>query len=254
MSDYIDAALACGMAEFGVSDHAPAYFKPGDHPLPGTQMPLSEMPQYVREAAEQRESYKGRIDVKVGVEADFIEGQEGQLAALLASYPLDYALGSVHYSGGISVFSRTRWETECFADTYTEYYRLVQAAATCGLFDILSHLTAAESYGPPLPEELKDRLYSPVAATIASAGCIVEINTSGYRKMGGDEPFPNRDMLRCLIQAGVPLTYGSDCHKPEEVGFGHARVLRLLNELGVRTDSPQHVTVRRNPLLAYLTK
>jgi histidinol-phosphatase (PHP family) len=254
ISDYIDAAIACGMTEFGVSDHGPAYFRPGDHPLPGTQMARSEFPHYVREVIEQKAKYAGRIDVKVGVEADYIEGQEAELSDILHSHSFDYVLGSVHYARDISVFSRTRWETENAADTYAEYYRLVQAAAASGVFDILSHLTAVEAYGPALPDDLTGRLYPPVAEAIAASGCIVEVNTSGYRKLLGDEPFPNRRMLRCLIAAGVPLTFGSDCHKPEEVGYGRERVLLLLNELGVQTSEPRHVTVRRCSLLAYPTK
>ncbi|MES2462798.1 MAG: histidinol-phosphatase [Armatimonadota bacterium] len=254
ISDYIDAALACGMTEFGVSDHGPAYFRPGDHALPNTQMARSEIPHYVREAFDQKSKYAGQIDVKVGVEADFIAGQEAELADILLSHPFDYVLGSVHYALDISIFSRTRWETENAADTYAEYYRLVQAAAASGMFDILSHLTAVEAYGPPVPDDLADRLYPPVAEAAAASGCIVEVNTSGYRKMGEDEPFPNRRMLRYLIAAGVPLTFGSDCHKPEEVGFGRERVRLLLNELGVKTDEPQQVTVRRGSLLAFPTK
>jgi histidinol-phosphatase (PHP family) len=254
ISDYIDAAIACGMTEFGVSDHGPAYFKPGDHPMPGTQMASSELPHYVREAFELKKRYAGRIDVKVGTEADYIEGKESELADILNAHSFDYVLGSVHYALNISIFSRTRWETENAADTYAEYYRLVQAAAASGLFDILSHLTAVEAYGPPVPDDLANRLYPPVAEAVAASGCIVEVNTSGYRKMGEDEPFPNRRMLRCLIAAGVPLTFGSDCHKPEEVGFGRDRVLQLLNELGVQTDAPQHMTIRRGSLLAYPTK
>jgi histidinol-phosphatase (PHP family) len=253
ISDYIDAAIAIGLSEFGVSDHGPAYFLPGDHALPGTQMARSEVPHYVREALEQKAAYAGRIEVKVGVEADFIEGQEAILAEILESQPFDYALGSVHYVGTSSIFNKKRWAAENAEETYTEYYRLVRAAAASGLFDILSHLTAIESYGPPVPDELAERLYPPVADAVAAGGCIVEINTSGYRKMGGDEPFPSRRMLRCLIKAGVPLTFGSDCHNPGEVGYGHERVLSLLRELGVRTDSPSRVTVRRSPLLAFPT-
>lgn len=254
ISDYIDAAVACGINEFGVSDHGPAYFQPGDHAFPGTQMARSEVPYYVREALEQKARYAGRIEVKVGVEADFIEGQEAELADILKSHPFDYVLGSVHYVRQINIFKKARWETEDAAETYAEYYRVVQLAAASGLFDILSHLTAVESYGPALPNDLAERLYPPVAEAVADSGCAVEINTSGYRKMGEDEPFPNRRMLRYLIAAGVPLTFGSDCHKPEEVGYGRERVLRLLNELGVRTGSPKRITVKRGEILAFPTK
>jgi histidinol phosphatase-like PHP family hydrolase len=57
-------------------------------------------------------------------------------------------------------------------------------------------------------------------------------------------------MLKILIERGVRLTFGSDCHKPEEVAFGSARVEALLGELGVKPDV-QLFTLRRCPLLSF---
>lgn len=251
MRDYIDAAIAKGMTEFGVSDHGPAYFLPGDHAQPGTQMAGSEFSRYVAEAKALQAEYAGRIAVKVGVEADFIEDRADDLREILHREPLDYALGSVHYVHGISVFNRPRWLEEDPEATYTEYYRLVQAAARCGLFDTLAHLTVIEVFGPPLSPELAARLYPPVADAIAEAGCLVEVNTSGYRKMGGDEPFPNRQMLRELIRRGVPITFGSDCHQIEQVGFAADRVCALLAEWGIQGGAQSFRTRRGQTLLAF---
>ena len=252
MADYLRAAYERGLTHFGVSDHGPAYWLEGDHALPGTQMALSEYPAYLREAYETRSRFANRIHLSVGVEADWIDGRGGDLARLLETEPLDYALGSVHYSLGRSIFSRERWATDAAEPIYRDYYRQVADAARSQLFDILSHLTAVEAYGPPIGE-LADELYPPVADAVAQSGCAVEVNTSGYRKMPeGDEPFPNRTMLRLLLARRVPLTFGSDCHKPEEVAFGSERVAALLTELWVDLAAgPQPVTIRRAPLLAY---
>ena len=263
MREYIEAALSLGLTYFGVSDHGPAYFLPGDHALPGTQMAQSELPNYVAEARRLQAEYEGKMNVRVGLEADFIEDEEFELGdVLLSSGPLDYVLGSVHYAFGVSIFNKGRWDKgEAPEEVYEEYYRLVSLAAQSGLFDILSHLTAVEAYGPPIGDDLVRLLYPPVADAVAASGCLVEINTSGYRKMppgsgrSGDEPFPNRQMLRLLVDRGVPLTFGSDSHQPEQVGFGRDRVLALLHELGVDvTRGPQPYTVRRGPLLAFATR
>ena len=255
MRDYIEQAIARGMRSFGVSDHGPAYWFDGvDHALPGTQMAISELPAYVREAHELKAEYAGKIDVRVGIEADFIEGKADQLAALLATQSFDYVLGSVHYAYGMrSVFDRSRWTDERPETVWRDYYRQVMLAARTGLFDTLSHLTVVEAYSPPLPDSLAAELYPPVADAVAESGCLVEINTSGYRKMRGEEPFPNRRMLRLLIERGVSLTFGADSHRPEEVGFNQTPVESLLQELGVDTREPISVTVRRGPLLAYRT-
>lgn len=255
MREYIEQAIALGMRSFGVSDHGPAYwFDSVNHALPGTQMAISELPAYAEEAHQLKAEYAGKIDVRVGVEADFIEGKEELLSALLASQSFDYVLGSVHYAHGMrSVFDRRRWTDERPETVWRDYYRQVILAAQTGLFDILSHLTVVEAYSPPLPDKLAAELYPPVADAVAESGCLVEINTSGYRKMGGTEPFPNRRMLRLLIERGVRITFGADSHRPGEVGYMQEEVDSLLKELGIDTSESIPVTVRRGPLLAYQT-
>lgn len=256
LNDYVEAALSLGMREVGLSDHNPAWFAEGDQPMPSIQMAKSELPNYVAEAQQLKERYAGRITVKLGIEADFFDGEEAErgLDAFLKSQPFDYVLGSVHFVRRAGIFDRSRWERENAEETYAEYYRLVALAAKSGRFDILSHLTAVEAYGPAVSGALAARLYTPVAEAAAAAGCVVEVNTSGYRKMGGDDPFPNRRMLRLLVDAGVPLTFGGDSHQPGEVGYARDRVLALLRDLGVRADEPEPITVRRQPLLAFRTR
>ena len=257
MRDYINAAVSLGLTEFGVSDHGPAYFLPGDHALPQTQMALSEVGAYVKEARQLQAEYADKIVVRVGIEADFIEDEEDELRRILSENgPFDYVLGSVQYAFGVSIFNKSRWEKgEAPEEVYEEYYRLVILAAQSGIFDILSHLTAVEAYGPPIGDDLARLLYPPVADAVAQSGCLVEINTSGYRKMQGDEPFPNRKMLRLLIERGVSLTFGGDSHHPPQVGGDANRVADLLRELGVDISrGPQAFVVHRGPLLAFATK
>jgi hypothetical protein len=67
---------------------------------------------------------------------------------------------------------------------------------------------------------LLEREYEKTAEALAETGVAIEINTSGLRK-GGPEPFPAGGLLRRCMAAGVPVTYGSDSHRPSEVG--HAR-------------------------------
>jgi histidinol-phosphatase (PHP family) len=248
---YVEAALACGLTQFGLSDHNPAWWSESEHPYPGTYMPKSEYPVYLAEARALQVEYAGRISLRVGVETDWIDRRQADLARFLESQPLDYALGSVHYCAGKSIFDRRRWATDDPETVFSSYYALVADAARSGLFDILSHLTAVEAYAPPQVRERAIKYYPSVADAVAESGCLVEINTSGYRKMGEDEPFPNRTMLRLLIERGVGLTFGSDCHIPEEVTFGQERVVDLLQELGIAA-SVQQKAILRCPL-AYFT-
>jgi histidinol-phosphatase (PHP family) len=260
MFDYIESARMQGATHFGVSDHGPAYWLWGDHAQPWIQMAYSELINYVDEAKKLQSKYAKKLSVAVGIEADYIERREDDLARMLDAHDFDYVLGSVHYCGAdqngglVSIFHKARWQHEDAEKTYADYYRLVILAAKSGMFDILSHITAIESYSPHLSEMLMASLYPPVADAIAESGCVVEINTSGYRKMEGDEPFPNRTMLKLLIERGVPLTFSSDCHHPEQVFYGRERVVSLLTELGVKIPiEPVFHTVKRKPIPVFPT-
>jgi histidinol-phosphatase (PHP family) len=255
IDDYVAAAHAAGLQWFGVSDHGPAWWFDADHALPRTQMAKSEFGNYLDQAREIAERWRSRINVLVGVEADWIDGRAGELTTVLDRPGIDYVLGSVHYSGGVNIFRKDRWDTDNAEEVFRDYYRQVADCARSGLFDILSHLTAVEAYAPLPSPSLADELYTPVADAIAESGCIVEINTSGYRKRPEiDEPFPNRRMLRLLIERGVPLTFGSDCHQPGEVGYASEAVRALLLELDIDPAVKDcEVAVRRNPLRAWRT-
>jgi histidinol-phosphatase (PHP family) len=238
LEDYVQQAIVLGLTHFGMSDHGPAYWLEGDHAQPGIQMAISELPNYVAEAIALKECYADRIALAVGIEADFIEGHEEKLAAWLAAHPFDYVLGSVHYALGHSVFNRRHWTAQRPERIFRDYYRQVILAAQSGLFDILSHLTVIDTYSPGIPEKLAAELYPQVAAAIAESGCIVELNTSCYRKQPfWDAPYPNLPMLTELIKCGVPLTFGSDCHAPSEIHFAQAKVEILLEGLDISLEA-----------------
>jgi histidinol-phosphatase (PHP family) len=244
LREYVEAALGQGLTHFGLSDHNPAWWSESEHPYPGTYMPKSAYAAYLAEARALQTEYAGQVSLRVGVETDWIDGRASDLARFLESHSLDYALGSVHYCAGKSIFDRRRWATDDPDTVFASYYGLVEDAARSGLFDILSHLTAVEAYAPPQVRKRAVEYYAAVADAVAEGGCLVEINTSGYRKMGEDEPFPNRTMLRLLLERGVGLTFGSDCHTPQEVAFGQERVLGLLTELGVGPLVQQKAVLR----------
>jgi len=65
------------------------------------------------------------------------------------------------------------------------------------------------------------------------AGCAIELNTAGLRK-DCREIYPGREILQLAFQNGVPITFGSDAHAPEEVGMNFAEAVRLARSAGYR--------------------
>ncbi len=231
LADYVAAALELGIATLGLSDHAPLLIGDPDDSAPGMHMPRSAFPGYLAEAAALRERMRGRIDVLVGVEADYLAGTEEAYRELLDDARIDYVLGSVHYFDGFHVYDRTRWLAVDDVDAiHVRYHRLVRAAATTGLFDVMAHIDAVKGRGHRSSREAEGE-WDETIRVLAGTGVAVEINTSGYRKCG--EPFPSWEVVERLHAAGVPLTYGSDAHDPSEILHGWRDVRSGLLARGV---------------------
>ncbi len=233
IEDYVKAAIARGLTEIGVSDHSPLYYMDGNDPIPGQAMAKDELDQYVEEVLALKARYAGQIAVRLGLESDYIEGMEAFYAGILAKYPFDYVIGSVHHVLDSHVYDHRRWSAKPDPmSVYAEYYRLVQQSARSGLFDILAHTTAILAYSPrPVPAEI-EALQDEVLNVVRETGVCIEVNTSGYRKMR-TEPFPSPRMIGKAVELGIPLTFSSDSHRPDEVAYAREQADALFVANGV---------------------
>jgi histidinol-phosphatase (PHP family) len=215
----------------GFSDHAPRFADARDHPLPGTQMARSQWDDYLAEATALRDAYAGRLDIRVGVEADYLPGTEAVYRAALARPELDYVIGSVHEVGTWHIY---KTETFALADPdafHAGYWQAQLASATSGLFDVIGHLDAVRAKVPAARDD-HGRAIEAVLDAIADVGVTVELNGSGVRRDG--ENYPRRDIVEGLVRRGVPLTFGSDSHARSHLGVGWREAVAVLHELGVR--------------------
>ncbi len=230
LTDVAEWALAAGVEVLGVSDHAPRFADPLDHPLPFTQMARSQWDGYLREAAAVREAYRGRLDVRVGAEVDWIPGTEAAVRAGLDRPELDYVIGSVHEVGTWNLFHPDTWDGATPDAFHSRYWTEVAAAASSGLFDVLGHLDLVRARVPAPSTQPRDAIEAALDA-IAEAGVAVEINGSGLRRDG--RPFPDAGLLAGLVRRGVPITYGSDAHAREHLGMAWDEAVASLAALGV---------------------
>lgn len=243
--EFVEAALVRGLGEIAVTDHVPLYFLPGDDPDPHLAMTRAELPGYVEEVLALKDEFAGRIDVLLGIEADYAEGHEKALAAILSAYEWDVVLGSVHYVAGGWIDapgSAARHEAEGSASLWGEYYRLLSKAAATGLFDVLTHFDLPKKFGHRRPEEARAAEEAAVAAA-AKAGVAIEVSSAGLRKPVG-EIYPGPGLLRSLVSAGVPLVLSSDAHAPAEVGWGLEKVVQAAREAGATGHASFHRRAR----------
>lgn len=234
--EFVERALELGLREIAFTDHIPLYFLPPERRDPKLAMREDEFDGYVAEVEALKREFEGRIAVRLGLEADYAEGREEELARWLSRADWDVVLGSVHWVGGGWIddpaTSPARFEREGVPALYAEYYRLLAEAAATGLFDVLTHFDLAKKHGHRPAEPLREAEERALGAARA-AGCAIEISSAGLRKPVA-EAYPEKRLLARAVSLGIPFTFSSDAHAPAEVGWGYVRTVAAAREAGVR--------------------
>lgn len=153
------------------------------------------------------------LPVKVGLEVDWAGERAAELGEVLAPYPWDFLLGSVHIVGDHAIDNGVGlglWAEQPEDVVWERYVEQLAAAARSGQFDVLSHPDLAKIYGV----RGSDHLYAELAAAVDDAGVALEISTAGLRKPVG-ELYPD---ARLLSLSSAPVTLASDAHEPPLVG------------------------------------
>jgi histidinol-phosphatase (PHP family) len=227
--EYAQKAISAGLVEIGFSDHAPFVHMVD----PRVTMSMDQLPEYYRMMESTRSRFHHELVIKSGIEADFIPGFESQTKKIINDYPYDYVIGSVHFIkdwGFDDPDQRLRWDQTDVNTVYHDYYALLRQAAQSGLFDIMAHVDLPKKFGHRPSENMRNEVLF-TADVFKEARVAIEINTAGLRKPV-NEMYPALEWLKIYASAGVPLTFGSDAHQPEDVGRDFDQARRLALEAG----------------------
>jgi len=171
-------------------------------------------------------------------------GTERYNRQLLARYPMDFVVGSIHYvtvddEPMVKVWELPRLAATSFLD---KYFAQLEALLESQLFDAVGH---ADTLLRALPEDVFLRRFEPLIAPLVRSGIAYELNASGLRKssldpmtgkeMTGRWSYPSRALLAILLENDVPMTIGSDAHDPHDAGAGIAELVAALRPLGLQS-------------------
>jgi len=227
--DYVAAALDGGLSGIGISDHMPL----AGHPDPALSMTPADLPDYVAEVLEVKRKHPGFV--LLGIEADYFPDRAGDVRAVLESQPFDYVIGSVHYLDGWGFDNPENLAGYAERDinaVYARYFELLGDAAATGLYTIIGHLDLVKKFGYR-PTSNMAQVLDTLLRRLARAGVIVEINTAGLRAPVA-EVYPSPAILAEVHAHGIPITFGSDAHAPQDVGWGFAVAAQLARRAGFR--------------------
>jgi histidinol-phosphatase (PHP family) len=220
---YAETARRRGVDEIGFSEHV-YYFRETrfawtlEYQLERCRQSLDRYCDAVLEAKQRG------LPVKLGLEVDWVPEHAERLVDVLASYPWDYLLGSVHWIDGVAVDQRPGlWERNTVEEVWALYSRELEAAARSGQFDVLSH--------PDLVKIFGDRVewnWQPVIDALD--GVALEVSTAGLHKPVG-ELYPDAGLLR----GAKRITLASDAHVADHVGRDLDRAVEHARAAGFDT-------------------
>ncbi len=228
--EYALVAIEKNLAEIGFSDHNPmaGYFD-------DWRMADDEFPQYLDLISQSQNKFSDDIDICLGLECDFLPGQEAWIEKLTQRADFDYLIGSVHYlEPGWAVDDpdpkwASRWQGS-IESIWHQYWTLYRQCAASGLFDFLAHPDLVKKFGHRPGGDLQ-RFYEPTIEVIAANNIAIEVSTAGLRKPCA-EMYPSQDFLKLANQAGIPIVISSDAHRPEEVGADFGNAIKMAQTAG----------------------
>ena len=227
---FLNQAIATGLAEYGISDHAPQAPEPFDE----WRMLEAELPDYFAWIETARNYADGRIQVRSGLECDWLPNCEDWIAHLDSLYDWDYLIGSIHYLGDRWDFDNPkwlgRWAEIDVEEVWTRYWEEYATMARSGLFDFLGHPDLIKKFAYRPDGDLR-RFYEPVIEAIIDGDVAIELNTAGFHKPCAEQ-YPSAEFLQLAAQAKIPITLSSDAHHPSEVARDFDTGHLLLKETG----------------------
>lgn len=242
LSLYLDRAVEQGFSRYSVTEHPPLpdRWVDDDVLMAELAMDQSELPAYVEYVLEHKQRYEGKLDVRLGLELDYLDGATSFTRDFLAPYlsQLEDLIVSVHYlpgKGGMRCidYKPSDFETNLLSHYGTmeqvvdEYYnhveRAIQFAAGLPCDKRIGHINLIEKFRlalPPIDEaQIRDRLER-ILPMLVKTGVGLDINTAGLRVATCGQVYVPDWFMQQAIEAGVPCVYGSDSHKSEHVSYG----------------------------------
>lgn len=232
MEEYVEAAIQRGLAALVFLEHLETDIRY----QPSSWLEDADFAYYFEEGERLKRRYRGRIDIRLGMEVGVNATALPRIRERLARYPVERVGLSCHFyshdGSHLNLLSRRRQSldllAEIGADTVVDAYfdTLIKAVALLDC-DVLCHLDAVLRHLPGIRfNTFHRRQILALLDGMRARGVALEINTSGFDYRGS--AFPAPWIVTEAMQRGIPLQAGSDAHQPAEVGRHFERLADYL--------------------------
>ena len=176
------------------------------------------------------------LPVKVGLEVDYYRGQMDEVAELLAQYPIDVLIGSVHwldtwqFDDYENPVHRHEWDVRDVGQAWSDYAQRIGELASTKSVDVLAHPDLIKVAG--FISSDPGQFWEQMSGAAKSADVSIECSSAGWKKPVAEQ-YPAQGFLDHLVGAGLTFTTASDAHGLERVGERAGDLAELLEARGV---------------------
>lgn len=243
LREYLKKAVDLGFDRYSVTEHPPLpkdWIK-DEELMRELAMPDWQLPEYVNYVKQCQEDFSPDLDVALGLELDYLPGQEGFTLDLVNQWQddLDDVVVSVHFLPGVAGMRCVDLSPEDFRagllayygsmdKVVDEYFNHVEAAiefaAHLPMRKRIGHINLIEKFRlvlPAIDEMQMTRRLRRLLPKLLTSGVSVDVNTAGLRKTTCHKAYVPVWFIEECVELGIECVYGSDAHHPDDVGAGY---------------------------------
>ncbi len=230
------SAIASGVSVLALTDHFDVW------EIPTHKGSTYDAATAYGEVCKAKKRYADKLQVLYGIELGEPVEFADEARALLAEYPFEFVIGSLHQIPNAHDFYFSWGESnptseQMFAD-FSDYLDALAEVAEFPNIHTLAHITYPLRYAAKVGKIFAIDRFLPafdrVFRTLIRRGVALEINTSGLRQTIG-KTMPDENLLRRYYDmGGRRITIGSDAHRPDDIGAGIAETISVLRDIGFR--------------------
>lgn len=240
---YVEKAIKYNFTDITFTEHAPLPHHFQD-PTPDKDsgMDPNHLLAYFNELTMLKKQYANKINIRIGLEVDYIVDYEQQTKEFLNDYGhyLDDAILSVHFLQYDNEYTCIDFSPEVFLafcnkvgsieQVYELYYKTVQASITADLGPFkpkrIGHPTLIHKFQLSHKQKIDDReQVKKLLHQIKDAGYELDANSAGLSKSFCLEPYPPFEMIQYAQQIALPAVFGSDAHCVDDLHQHHEKII-----------------------------
>jgi histidinol-phosphatase (PHP family) len=224
--EYVELAIARGLQIFGFSDHTPQYF-PGDYYTHMRMWPY-QLIDYCATVRQLQREYRDRIQIPLGLEAEFYPAIWGELLPRLQDMGIEYLILGQHWLGNEQGEHGSAAATDD-ENLLRRYCHQVMDALDTGKFTYIAHPDLLNFTGDL---KIYRKHMRQLVRAVKQSGTPLEINLLG---LAYGKHYPSERFFEIAAEEGCPVILGLDAHAPSHVVKTEAEqtALEMVHRLGL---------------------